>query len=73
MKIDIVQQVSNPIRELRKMKEILQVAPFEKDLNTDNLIKLFSTKIQDFILTTNTHPKLLVPFELTETKEEIKF
>jgi len=73
MKIDIVQKVSNPIRELRKMKEILQVAPFEKDLNSDNLITLFSTKIQDFILTTNTHPKLLVPFERTETKEEIKF
>lgn len=72
MKIDIEQKVANPIRELSNMKEILQIAPFEQNLNTDNFMKLISTKIQDFILTTNRHPKLLVPFSLSETKEESK-
>ncbi|HHD79308.1 MAG TPA: hypothetical protein ENK98_06715, partial [Epsilonproteobacteria bacterium] len=70
MKIDIEQKVANPIRELSNMNEILQVAPFEKDLHADSLMKLISTKIQDFILTTTRHPKLLVPFALTEGKEE---
>ncbi len=72
MEIEIEQKISNPIRELSNMKEILQVAPFEKNLNTDNFIKLISMKVQDFILTTNRHPKLLVPFAISETKEEFK-
>ncbi|WP_309500257.1 TrkA C-terminal domain-containing protein [Sulfurovum sp.] len=58
------QRVSNPIRELSKMEDILQVAPFEKRLNTDSFKRLISSKIQDFLLTTHRHPKLLVPFEI---------
>jgi len=70
MEIDIQQKVSNPIRELSNMHEILQVLPFEKELNTDNLIKLFSTKMLNLLLHTTKHPKLLVPFELSDTKDE---
>ncbi len=66
MEINIEQKVANPIREIANMKDILQIAPFEKQLNTDNLMKLISTKVQDFLLTTNKHPKLLVPFALAE-------
>ena len=66
MDIEIEQKVANPIRELSNMNEILQVAPFEKNLNADNFIKLISTHVQDFVLTTQKHPKLLVPFALTE-------
>ncbi|OQX76696.1 MAG: hypothetical protein B6D54_03425, partial [Epsilonproteobacteria bacterium 4484_65] len=64
MEINIKQKVANPIREIANMKDILQIAPFEKELNTDNFMKLISTKIQDFLLTTKKHPKLLVPFAL---------
>jgi hypothetical protein len=67
MEINVEQKVANPIRELSNMEDILQIAPFEKRLNTDSLRKLISNKIQDFILTTNKHPKLLVPFELSES------
>ena len=67
MEINIEQKVANPIRELSKMEDILQIAPFEKHLNTDSLRKLISSKIQDFLLTTHKHPKLLVPFVLTES------
>jgi len=70
MQIDIKQKVANPIRELSNMNEILQVAPFEKNLNSDNFVKYISTKIEDFLLTTTRHPKLLVPFAITEGKEE---
>ena len=67
MEMQIEQKVANPIRELSNMEDILQIAPFEKRLNTDSLRKLISNKIQDFILTTNRHPKLLVPFAITES------
>ena len=70
MEINIEQKVANPIRELSNMKEIIQIAPFEKELNTDNFLKLISTRVQDFLLTTTRHPKLLVPFALSEGKEE---
>ena len=67
MEMNIEQKVANPIRELSNMEDILQIAPFEKRLNTESFRKLISNKIQDFILTTNRHPKLLVPFALTES------
>ena len=66
MEINIEQKVANPIREIANMKDILQIAPFEKRLNTDNFMRLISTKVQDFLLTTKKHPKLLVPFALAE-------
>jgi len=67
MEINIVQKVANPIREISNMEDILQIAPFEKRLNTDSLKKLISDRVQDFLLTTNRHPKLLVPFAPTES------
>ena len=67
MEMNIEQKVANPIRELSNMEDILQIAPFEKRLNTDSFRKLISNRIQDFLLTTNRHPKLLVPFALTES------
>ena len=66
MEIDIEQKVSNPIRELSNMNNILQIAPFEERLNGDSFRKLISSKVQDFLLTTFKHPKLLVPFAITE-------
>ena len=66
MEINIEQKVVNPIRELTVMEDILQIAPFEKQLNTDSFMRLISTRVQDFLLTTKRHPKLLVPFALGE-------
>ncbi|MCF6243757.1 MAG: hypothetical protein L3J43_01825 [Sulfurovum sp.] len=70
IEIEIEQKVSNPIRKLSSMNEILQVLPFEKELNTNNFIRLISTKMQDLVLSVTKHPKLLVPFELSEFKEQ---
>ena len=64
VELTIEQKISNPIRELSKMKNVIQIAPFEKDLNTDKFKRLISGKIPDFLLTTHKHPKLLVPFEV---------
>lgn len=67
MEIKIEQKVANPIRELTAMENILQVAPFEKGLNSDSFKKYISSHIQDFLLTTERHPKLLVPYANTES------
>ena len=66
MEIHIEQKVANPIRELSNMNNILQIAPFEERLNGGSFRKLISSKVQDFLLTTFKHPKLLVPFAITE-------
>jgi len=66
IELHLEEKIANPIRELRQRSAILQVSPFEKDLNTNNFKKLISSKISDFILTTHKHPKLLVPFALGE-------
>ena len=66
MKIDIIQKIANPIRELSAREDILQIAPFERALNEDNVFNFVSTRVQDFLLTTKRHPKLLVPFALGE-------
>jgi len=67
MDIHIEQKVTNPVRALAKMTNILQIIPFEKKLNHFNFLKLISTRIEDFLLTTKQHPKLLVPFALNES------
>ena len=66
MDIHIEQKVANPIRELTMMEDILQIAPFEKEFSTSNIMRFVSGKVQDFLLTTKKHPKLLVPFALGE-------
>jgi len=66
MDIHIEQKVANPIRELNNMVNVLQVVAFEKELNTYTFMRFISTKVKDFLLTTRKHPKLLVPFALSE-------
>ena len=48
------------------MVDVMQIVAFEKKLNTYNFMRLISTKVSDFLLTTRKHPKLLVPFALSE-------
>ena len=66
MDINIEQKIANPIRELDSMVDVMQIVAFEKELNTYNFMRLISTKVSDFLLTTRKHPKLLVPFALGE-------
>ncbi len=61
--IRIEQKIANPVRELLKRKEMLEIAPFKKELQGLNLFRLLSTRVEDFLLMIEKHPKLLVPFE----------
>jgi hypothetical protein len=71
MEITIEQKVANPIRVLSSMENILQITPFEEHLGSDTFLKIFSTKVQDFILTVRKHPKLLVPFAISEVEQKV--
>jgi hypothetical protein len=62
--ISIEQKVANPIREIAQINHVLHIIPFEKNLNSYQWKKLISSKVQDFVLTSNKHPKLLVPFAI---------
>jgi len=64
--VKIEHKVSNPIRELANMDNVLQIAPFEEALHKHNFWKFISTKISDFLLATRKHPKLLVPYALDD-------
>ncbi len=52
------------------MSNILQVVPFEKEMGSQGLLKLLSTKLDDFLLRNQKYPKLLVPVVLAESREE---
>jgi len=64
--INIVQKIANPVRELEKRQNLLQIAPFEEHLNANTFARYLSTKVQDFLLLTQRHPKLLVPYAVND-------
>jgi hypothetical protein len=61
--IKIDQKIRNPIRSLETMERILQAVPLTSSLYADDLFKIFSTRISDYLLDSTRHPKLLIPAE----------
>jgi hypothetical protein len=61
--IKIDQKILNPIRALEEMKHVLQVVPFTPKLYGDDLFRIFSTRLSDYLLESHRHPKLLIPAE----------
>ncbi len=61
LKVD--QKAINPIKAIGSMVRILQVAPFTKELQENDIFKIFSTKLSDYLLDSTQHPKLLIPAE----------
>jgi len=53
----------NPIRALESMDHILQIIPFTRALQEEDLFKIFSTRLSDYLLDSTRHPKLLIPAE----------
>ncbi len=64
--IQIIQEVANPIRKLRKMENILQIVPFTFDMKKQSLFQIFSTQLEHYFLAIEQHPKILVPIEVVE-------
>ncbi len=61
--IEIEQKIANPIRELNNKSDILHLLPFNKALRKRGFIRILSQKMEDYVLSTNKHPKLLIPTE----------
>lgn len=62
-KVDVHQESLNPIRTLKNMDNVIQIAAFGQETRRKSIFNLISTKTQDFLLTSNKHPKILVPSE----------
>ena len=67
VEMEIEQKVANPIREIANMDHILHIIPLEKALESDGLLRIFSTKVEYFLLRSRQHPKLLVPYVTVES------
>ena len=61
--IKVESKVANPIRSLEAMDHILQIVPFTSELLEDEMFKIFSTRLSDYLLDSTRHPKLLIPAE----------
>ncbi len=61
LKVD--EKAVNPVRALSSMDHVLQVAPLTSKLQDEDMFKIFSTKLSDYLLDSTQHPKLLIPAE----------
>ena len=64
--INIIQEIANPIRKLRKMENVLQIVPFTFDIKKQSIFQVFSTQLEHYLLAIEQHPKILVPIEVVE-------
>jgi hypothetical protein len=55
---------ANPVRALKEMERILQIAPFGSHLRSRWRLPFFSTDVEDYLLDSIPHPKLLIPVEM---------
>jgi hypothetical protein len=62
--VDIEQAIANPIRELKSKSDILHIMPFSKKVRKRGVLRILSQKIEDYVLSINKHPKLLIPTEI---------
>jgi hypothetical protein len=61
--VTIEEKTANPIRTLESMESVLHIVPFTQALQEEDLFKIFSTRIGDYLLDSTRHPKLLIPVE----------
>jgi len=64
--ITVVQKIENPIRRLKQMENVLQIIPFTDDMERPNIFTILSTRLEDYFLKIEEHPKILVPIEVSE-------
>jgi hypothetical protein len=62
--IQIEEKQVNPVRALKEMKNILQIAPFGRNLRKRWWLPFLSTNVDDYLLEVVHHPKLLIPVEM---------
>jgi hypothetical protein len=63
--IKIEHKTLNPIRAIEAMEKILQVVPLTREVCENDLFRIFSTRLSDYLLDATRHPKLLIPADET--------
>ena len=61
--IEIIQERENPIKAVKRMKDVLIVMPFKKDIELDSILLYFKRDVISLLLKMDSHPKLLIPIE----------
>ena len=64
--VTIDQERVNPIRKLRSLSGIIQISAFNQETRKRSILNFISTRVQDYLLTIESHPKILVPTEVSE-------
>jgi len=62
VEVDIIQERKNPIKAIRKSKNILLAIPFRKEIDF-SFWSFFKRDVNSLLIRTNQHPKLLIPIE----------
>jgi hypothetical protein len=65
--ITIDQERVNPVRKLRNLQSIIQVSAFNKKISKRSILNFISSRVQDYLLTIENHPKILVPVDNSES------
>ena len=66
--ITVDQERVNPVRKLRNLESIIQVSAFNRKVSKRSIFNFISTKVQDYLLTIENHPKILVPVEISDNQ-----
>jgi len=62
VEVNIIQERKNPIKAIRKSKNILLAIPFKKEIDF-SFWSFFKRDVNSLLIRTNQHPKLLIPIE----------
>ncbi len=60
----IDQESVNPVRKLHSLHNIIQISAFNRQMKKKSIFNFISTKVQDYLLTLEKYPKILVPVEI---------
>ncbi len=63
--IIVDQESVNPVRKLQSLDNIIQISAFNEKIKKRSIFNFISTQVQDYLLTTQKHPKILVPVEVS--------
>jgi len=61
--IVVEKRMINPIRALETMDHVLQIVPLTRALLEEDFFRFLSTRLNDYLLHSTHHPKLLIPAE----------
>jgi hypothetical protein len=66
--ITVDQEKVNPVRKLKRLESIIQISAFNQKTKKRSILNYISTRVQDYLLTIQKHPKILVPTEVSENQ-----